>query len=660
MKRIKDNFLKRFYNPAFLATMLISGIAPLTAQPFQLFAVSDLVKVFEDGYNLPPAKDTLRIFGIRGEVISAQCVVHALDDLANVTVQLGPMKDPSTGSTYPANTIQWDFVGSVMLTENAPNPPRTELIRIAPARFPDYLRAEKQLDIHKGIYQSVWLTVSIPGNAEAGTFSGKLSVKSKQGQKSVPVVLTIYPLSMPADRHLNVAEWYSTGKFKTLHGITEEYSDPWFGMLKKYADNMAAHRQNVFRIPVGAIKISQTPAGDLQFDYTRFDQMAQVFWNTGKMDFLETGELTRFGEGAWFSTEILFRDLPVENIETGEIIKRPGEDVLPYLLPDLESHLRQKGWLHKTLFHVKDEPTLANARAWRDKSRYIHKYAPDLKLIDAIETTDLVKDLDVAIPKLDYLDANYGIYRRDLKEDAELWFYTVGIYQNSTFMNKTIDVPLMDARLLHWLNYKFDLTGYLHWGWNQWTDNPFEDIGMHIGDAWHVYPAKDGVLNSLRWEQMRNGIQDYEYFWMLEQKISALRDSLGSRFEWIDPTQRSREIAGLAVMELDKHTDDPETLYRAKTTVIRELMDFDIPPRVYVQTNPEANTVVHENGHLMEIYGWTDPGTKILVNGSEVPVSEQGLFMIATGIYIDNNAIKIEAKNAKGTKVITRTFNVEE
>jgi hypothetical protein len=116
----------------------------------------------------------------------------------------------------------------------------------------------------------------------------------------------------------------------------------------------------------------------------------------------------------------------------------------------------------------------------------------------------------------------------------------------------------------------------------------------------------------------------------------------------------------MAVMELDRHTDDPETLYRAKEAVIKELMDFDTPPRVYVQTNPEANTMVHENGFLMEIYGWTDPGTQILVNGSEIPVSAQGLFMIAKGVRKNNNAIKIEAKNAAGTKLITRFFDVEE
>ncbi|MFC2115878.1 DUF4091 domain-containing protein [Bacteroidota bacterium] len=644
----------------FIVFLLLFCRTGLVAQSFNVFAVSDLVRVFEDGFELPPAKDTIRIFGIRGEIISAQCVINALDNLTNVTVDPIILKNPESGNEFSENSILWDFVGSVKLTKNSPNPPRSELTRLAPASFPDYLRAEKQLNINKGIYQSVWLTINIPEDSGTGTFVGNLSVISDQGQKSIPVILSIYPLSLPVERNLKIAEWYNTRKFSSFHGIQEEYSDPWFAMLKNYADNMVAHRQNVFRVPANTIKISQSTDGSLQFDYTRFDQIAQVFWNTGKMDYMETGEMTKFGEGDWFSTEILFKDFPVQNVETGKIISMPGDKVLPFFLPDLESHLRQKGWLEKTLFHVKDEPTLVNALAWLEKSRYFQKYAPDLIIMDAIETTYLFGDIDVAIPKLDYLDANYDVYKKGQEEGAELWFYTVGIYQNSTYMNKTIDVPLIDSRLLHWINYKFDLTGYLHWGWNQWNDNPYEDVGMHIGDAWHVYPIKDGVLNSLRWEEMRNGIQDYEYFRMLEDNITALKDSLGQGFEWIDPTQRSREIAGMAVMELDKHTDDPEVLYKAKSTVIKELMDFDTSPRIYFQTSPEANTIVKDNGHLIEIYGWTEPGTKVLLNGSEVPVSTEGLFLVTSGVHLENMIIKIEADNARGSKVITRSYMVEE
>jgi beta-xylosidase len=83
------------------------------------------------------------------------------------------------------------------------------------------------------------------------------------------------------------------------------YSDAWFDMLKVYADNMVAHRQNVCQASISTIKINQSKSGELEFDFTRFDQIVDVFMNTGKMDYIETGYgLTRFGdEGDWFSND---------------------------------------------------------------------------------------------------------------------------------------------------------------------------------------------------------------------------------------------------------------------------------------------------------------------------------------------------------------------
>ena len=211
-------------------------------------------------------------------------------------------------------------------------------------------------------------------------------------------------------------------------------------MLRVYADNMVAHRQNVFQVPMGSVEIRRFPGGEFDFDFTRFDQIAQVFWDTGKMDYLETGHMARFGERAWFSTEIILNDYNVSITETGETESFPGLEVIPQLMPAFESHLRRKGWLDKTLFHIRDEPTLRNSISWRETSRFINKYAPDLRRIDAVQTVNLFGDIEIAIPKIDYLSANYNLYKKGQQEGAELWMYTVGIYQASLYPNKTIDM----------------------------------------------------------------------------------------------------------------------------------------------------------------------------------------------------------------------------
>jgi hypothetical protein len=552
-----------------------------------------------------------------------------------------------------------EFCRQYSLRKNAPNQPQEVLIRKAPALFPDYLMAEKRLNMKKGQYQAVWLTIHIPESIPPGTYRGNITVASAGGERMIPLNLTIYPFQMPADRHLKITEWYSTRHFERFHGISDPFSDEWFAMLKIYAENMVQHRQNIFQVPMNTIRIERQEDGSLDFNFSRFDQIANIFWETGKMDYLETGELARFGEKAWFDTEILWKDFTVFDLKKEVEITLPGEEVIPSLLPAFENHLRSKGWLYKTLFHVKDEPTLRNVPAWKEKSSLIRQYAPDLVRIDAIESTYLFDELEIAVPKLDLLAGWFEVYNEAAREGTEMWFYTVGIYQGPRFPNKTIDMPLIDSRIMHWLNYRFDLEGYLHWGWNQWTDNPFQETGMHIGDGWHVYPAKHGVLNSLRWEQMRNGIQDYEYLWLLEDQVRQLKDSLGSRFKWIDPKQRSKEIAGEVVKNFIESAKDPQILYKAKKAVIDELIEFNKSPGVYIQTNPPVNVASLKEHSMVEVFGWAEQGTNIEINGEKVFLNDQGLFLRNLRLSIDDNRVVIDVRKDNGHKSIVRDFVVE-
>jgi hypothetical protein len=630
------------------------------AQTIQIAAVTDLKRVFEDGFNLPYASDTLYVFGIRGEVLSGQCFIKSKKTLTGLTVDVSNLKNLTTGYSIPAENVRWNFVGSIPLSENAPNQLDHVLVRKAPARFPDYLMEERELDVEKGMCQAIWLTVEIPEKADAGLYTGLLNVKSSAGEHSLPVILDIFPLTLSEERHLKVTEWYNTRHFERFHGIKEKYSEAWFNMLRVYAENLVEHRQNIFQVPMNSIEISLNEDGILDFDFSRFDQIAQVFWDTGKMDYLETGELARFGEEAWFSTDIHFKDFTVLDKVSSEKIIKPGMEVIPHLLPAFESHLRANGWLDKTLFHVKDEPTVRNVTAWKEISSIIHKYAPDLVRIDALETTHLFDNIEIAVPKLDYLAGWHKTYEEAARNGTEHWFYTVGIYQARSYPNKTIDMPLIDNRILHWINYRYDLSGFLHWGWNQWTEDPFGAVGMHIGDGWHVYPSKNGVLNSLRWEQMRNGIQDYEYFWLLENKIQDLKDSLGTRFDWIDPKQRGKEIAGHVVKDFLHISRNPEVLYAAKEKVVKELLEFDASPIVYVQSNPPVNSsIVKERSYLLEIFGWAESGTKIMINQEEVDVDNNGLFLWNLKLTEENNQVVIKARKDQSEKTIIREFEVK-
>jgi len=650
---------KVFYLYITIAFTIVLSVTSIRGQetPFECFAVSDLVRIFEDGYNCPRPRKAIEIFGIRNEYVSAQCIVKANTDLRHVTVSVSPLKCVESSTLPPSGIIEWNFIGSIPIEENTPKYRKTNLIRSAPARFPDYLDEKKEASVEKGKYQAIFLTVRIPRDAEAGNYEGAVIIKTEKGDKSLPLHLTIYPLTLPDERHLMVTEWYTTSGFKKFHDVDLSRPERFYKMLKVYAENMAEHRQNVFRVSLGLIESSQDASGKLKFDFSRFDEWAEIFWRTERMDLLETGFVARFGEGGWSSREILLRDFRVRKETTNKTITIPGKEYLRQFLPEFEEHLKGKGWLEKTVFHICDEPSNHNVMDWRQASEYVHRYAPALRRMDAIETTHCFDRLEIWVPKLDHLATWYDVYKKTQSKGSELWFYTVGIFQKGSLPNKTVDVPLIESRILHWYNYRFGLKGYLHWGFNSWTDDPFQSPGKHRGDGWHVYPKKIGLINSLRWEQMRNGIQDYEYFWMLENKISNLREMLSERLsKMIEPSRRGIEIASQVVWAMSEYSKDPNVLYRAKRQIIEEMLDLDRSPRLIVQTNPLEHTAI-ANDCAVDVFGWAEPGTKIVVNNRESPVSSDGLFMENVPLSRDKKIV-VKAVNDKGEKMIVRSFEV--
>ncbi|MCZ7640085.1 MAG: DUF4091 domain-containing protein [Verrucomicrobia bacterium] len=109
------------------------------------------------------------------------------------------------------------------------------------------------------------------------------------------------------------------------------------------------------------------------------------------------------------------------------------------------------------------------------------------------------------------------------------------VFPQGEYANRFIEQPLIKTRLLHWINFRYGITGYLHWGYNHWTsDSPFTHTTrahggpayLPAGDPWIVYPGKDGPLDSIRFEAMRDGIADHELLCQLGERDAALAERL--------------------------------------------------------------------------------------------------------------------------------------
>jgi hypothetical protein len=650
--------LRRFTVLIFAALALPGG-SEGAAPRLDLFATSDTVRVFEDGYGLPERRaGEIHVFGLRGETISAQCAVRAEQELTKLTASVGPLRREGSSVQIPAERVQWNFVTSIFIAKNTRKVHKADLTRPAPARFPDCLSEDRQCTLPNGQWKAIYVTVRIPATAEPGEYRGAVTVSAGAAQASLPVVLTVYPLTLPEARHVMVTEWFSTHHFKRFHGVESVKDDRYWQILRAYAQNMADHRQNMFRVGMNLVDCILGADGKLSLDFSAFDRFAQLFWDTGRMDGMETGFVAHFGEGGWSSHDVRLASFTVKDATSGRSKRLSGEEFLPKFLPAFVAHLRQKQWLAKTVFHIADEPSNHNVMAWREAADFIHRCAPELRRIDAIETPHCLDRLEVWVPKLDHLATWQEAYEAAQRRGNELWFYTVGIFQAGSLMNKTVDVPLIETRLMHWLNYRYALKGYLHWGWNAWTEDPWNAPGEHRGDGWHVYPKRDGVLDSLRWEQMRNGLQDYECLWLLEDKIRRQRATFSPRVAaLIEPSRRSTEIAAQVVRTYTDYSRDPEVLYAARRQAIEETLALDASPRAILQTNPREHSVV-ANDSAIDVHGWTEPGTQVKVNRQKVPVAADGLFLAHMAPSRDGKIV-VELENARGRKTLERKFQLQ-
>ena len=80
------------------------------SQTLKVIGVSDISRVYDDGYRFPVKYDTVKMFGIRGEIISGQAAINALKKLSNVTVEIDTLQNRSTGVSIPSVNINWNSI----------------------------------------------------------------------------------------------------------------------------------------------------------------------------------------------------------------------------------------------------------------------------------------------------------------------------------------------------------------------------------------------------------------------------------------------------------------------------------------------------------------------------------------------------------------------
>ncbi len=117
------------------------------------------------------------------------------------------------------------------------------------------------------------------------------------------------------------------------------------------------------------------------------------------------------------------------------------------------------------------------------------------------------------------------------KQGKQIWFY---ICLGPAFPNWFITSQPSEARALMGIGaYQNRYQGFLYWSADQWyqidhpiTDGPFTNfdmVSMSVpGDGTLLCPGPSGPLATIRLENFRDGLEDYEYYHALEGLVATV------------------------------------------------------------------------------------------------------------------------------------------
>jgi hypothetical protein len=452
-----------------------------------------------------------------------------------------------------------------------PNPPKDKLSSTS-GFFPDPIFDTTSMDIRSFTTQPLWVTVAIPVNIPPGDYTGLLTIKGMMDGKVFSLnkrfTVRVYDVTINKTS-LWVTNWFGLDKNKLMQlsggKDSVEFSGGYWKWLRVAAKKMKEYDQNVIMTPIFSLTNITFSNNSFHFDFSKFDQFVQTFEEEGTLGRIEGGHIGgRMGN--WYAQfgvftpymkndTLRFKMLAIEAPEAQLFYKQ--------FIPALQAHLKQKKWDAIYLQHVCDEPEPGNEKTYADIAGYLKSIAPDLKLIDAVHSHGVNNTVDVWVPQLDFFDSAYAFYKGRKDAGNEVWFYTC-LAPQGEYANRYIEQPLIKTRILHWINFRYGATGYLHWGWNAWSDNCLEETAgiipeagniMPGGDAFITYPGNGKILSSIRLEAMRDGIVDYELLKMLELKKPEV----------------AREICRQVVYEFAKYDTDIKGM-RAKRRQILTLL----------------------------------------------------------------------------------------
>ncbi len=451
----------------------------------------------------------------RGERVNLQLKLWSREPVQNIIVSATDLNSENRGridleniEVYPVRFVLTDeFLGGCGWRDHDTIPAHLAS---------DMFEFNQRFNIDENTVRPVWITIDVPENTAAGVYTGNIKVSYRGGRDvELPVNLRVYDLVLPPP-----AQWsYHLDLWQNPFAIARYYDvEPWseehWDLIPPYLEMLAGAGQkcitaSILYRPWGGqtydhfeskIEWVHLGNGRWEFDYPVFDR-----WVETAMDAGITKQINCYSMVPW-GNQVRYFDQDSSDYVT--LTLKPGSDEYneiwsPFLV-SFRDHLREKGWLDRTLIAM-DERGLEEMKGMID---LLQEVAPELKIALAGNYLEEIDDhiYDLCVFHRPVLDRD--IIAGRVEEGKPTTFYTM--CASPEHPNNFTFSPPAEQAWLGWYAASMGFTGYLRWAYNSWVEDPVRDSRFRTwpaGDTYQIYP---GPRSSIRFERLREGIQDFE------------------------------------------------------------------------------------------------------------------------------------------------------
>jgi len=384
-------------------------------------------------------------------------------------------------------------------------------------------------EVFRGQNQPIWVDLHVPKDAPAGDYRGTFRVRIREkGALEIPVVLTVWNFTLP-DRPTHGNHF---GNFRNVARFfdVDPASDRFREIEMRYCRAMVEHRLNP-PIPTYLLpEVNQD--GSLAIAPERHEALKKYLAEMHVSEF----EVPRapFARLSVAATGTDYATIPPQEREKALRYYRGYFD-----------YLKQNGWQEGAFVYLWDEPNLKeNYEQVLVLGQLVHEASPELKCLVVEQTyphdpswPDIDPAVDIWCPLWAFIDRD--TIEQKIAEGDQVWSYTALVQRAPSYHPQYeqvkgldppywhIDRPLIVYRVPTWINRQYGITGLLYWTTvttvlDPWNNPAFAHPGHYNGGGYLFYPGLpfgvDGPVASMRLKNLRDGMEDYEYFALLQAK----------------------------------------------------------------------------------------------------------------------------------------------